>query len=172
MADYGNEIASCCKELRLSSNLAQMALHQNGATNQEYLYRLLSAEMEYRREVRISKMLNTAGFPQRYNFNQFHAGEVQFPSSATLESLKEMVFYEEGKNIVMYGSTGTGKTMLSICIGAEACSRGIPVKFFRTASLVNQLSENKMAGKLSTFIKKLNKASIIILVEFGYVPWE
>ena len=62
--------------------------------------------------------------------------------------------------------------MLSICIGIEACNRGIPVKFFRTASLVNQLSENKESGKLSAFIKRLNKASIIILDEFGYVPYD
>lgn len=131
-----------------------------------------TSEIEYRHDVRISKMLNTAGFPQRYDFSQFQAREVQFPSSITLENLKEMAFYEEGKNIVMYGSTGTGKTMLSICIGIEACNRGIPVKFFRTASLVNQLSENKAAGRLSAFIKKLNKTSIIILDEFGYVPYD
>ena len=30
----------------------------------------------------------------------------------------------------MYGSTGTSKTMLSICIGMEAYRKGIPVKFF------------------------------------------
>lgn len=172
MDDYRKEIAMCCKELRLSSNLAEMALHQSGDTNQEYLYHLLSSEIEYRHEVRINKLLNTAGFPQKYEFNQFNAREVQFPSSTSLENLKELAFYEEGKNLVMYGATGTGKTMLSICIGIEACNRGIPVNFFRTASLVNQLSENKAAGKLSSFIKKLNKASIIILDEFGYVPYD
>lgn len=172
MADYSHEIARCCKELRLSSNLAEMAFHQSGDTNQEYLYHLLTSEIEYRHEVRIAKMFNTAGFPQNYEFSQFNAREVQIPSAITMETLKELTFYEEGKNIVMYGSTGTGKTMLSICIGIEACNRGIPVKFFRTASLVNQLSENKASGKLSAFIKKLNKASIIILDEFGYVPYD
>lgn len=172
MADYEHKIASCCKELRLSSNLAERSLHQSGETNQEYLYRLLESEIKYRHDVRISTMLNTAGFPQRYEFSQFHAREVQFPTSTNLENLQNLDFYEERKNIVMYGSTGTGKTMLSICIGIEACSRGIPVKFFRTASLVNQLSENKAMGKLSMFIKKLNKASIIILDEFGYVPYD
>ena len=31
-------IASCCKSLKLSSNLADRAMIQKGATNQEYLY--------------------------------------------------------------------------------------------------------------------------------------
>lgn len=172
MNDYKDEIAFCCKKLRLSSNLAGQAMTGQGESNQEYLYRLLEAEIAYRREVRISKLLNTAGFPQNYDFDQFDAREVQFPAAINLEVLKALDFYEEGKNIVMYGGTGTGKTMLSICIGLEACRRELPVKFFRTASLVNQLSENKESGNLSGFIKKLSKASILILDEFGYVPYD
>lgn len=71
----------------------------------------------------------------------------------------------------MYGSTGTGKTMLSICIGMEACRKSIPVQFFRTASLINQLSEAQERGGLARLRKKLDKADILILDEFGYVPY-
>ena len=71
----------------------------------------------------------------------------------------------------MYGSTGTGKTMLSICIGMEACRSGIPVKFFRTASLINQLSEAQERGSLAQLHKKPDKADILILDEYGYVPY-
>lgn len=72
----------------------------------------------------------------------------------------------------MYGRTGTGKTMLSIALGMMACKNGIPVKFYRTASLVNQLSEAKNSGSLSSFLKKIQKAQIIILDEWGYVPYD
>ena len=72
----------------------------------------------------------------------------------------------------MYGGTGTGKTMLSILIGLQACKRGIPVKFFRTAGIINQLAENHRAGTLTVFKKKLNAAQILILDEFGYVPYD
>ncbi|MCD7764018.1 MAG: IS21-like element helper ATPase IstB [Lachnospiraceae bacterium] len=172
MGDYKADIALSCRKLRLSSNLAERAMTQQGETNQEYLCRLLEDEIAYRREVRITKLLNTAGFPQRYEFTQFNPREVHFPSSVTLEGLKSLDFYREGKNIVMYGGTGTGKTMLSICLGIEACQQEIPVKFYRTASLVNQLSEGKSSGTLSRLTKKLNKASILILDEFGYVPYD
>jgi DNA replication protein DnaC len=90
----------------------------------------------------------------------------------TPESLKSLSFITERKNIIMYGRTGTGKTMLSIALGVAACQKGIPVKFYRTAALVNQLSEAKKAGTLSTLLKKLNKASVIILDEWGYVPYD
>jgi len=62
--------------------------------------------------------------------------------------------------------------MLSICIGIRLCEESIPAVFFRTASLVNQLSEHKADGTLTRFLKKLNKAEVIILDEFGYVPYD
>jgi len=43
----------------------------------------------------------------------------------------------------MYGNVGTGKTFLSIALGVEACKKGIETRFFRTAALVNRLSEAK-----------------------------
>ncbi len=171
MDDYREAIASCCKQLRLSVNLAENAMVQEGDTHQEYVYNLFKEELRYRKACRVSKYINTAGFPYETNFSAFNASEVQFPSDVTLDSLKALEFLESGNNIVMYGGTGTGKTMLSICIGIAACNRCIPVKFFRTASLVNLLSEAQEKGNLSALHKKLNKAEILILDEFGYVPY-
>lgn len=171
MDDYRATIASCCKQLRLSGNLADNAMALSGETHQEYLYRLLKSEIDYRKTSRVSKLINTAGFPVQHSFEAFNPREVQFPAGVTLESLKELQFFDKGNNLIMYGSTGTGKTMLSVCIGMEACHRGIPVKFFRTAALINLLSECNEKGELSLLHKKLNKADIIILDEFGYVPY-
>lgn len=171
MNDYREAIASCCKQLRLSLNFAENALIQTGDNHQEYLYNLLKEEIRYRKETRVAKLINTAGFPVTHSITSFDPGEVQFPSGVTLESLRELEFYHAGNNLVMYGSTGTGKTMLSICIGMEACKKGISVKFFRTAALVNQLSEAQEKGMLSQLHKKLDKAEIILLDEFGYVPY-
>jgi DNA replication protein DnaC len=171
MDDYKESIAACCKQLRLSVNLADNAMTVQGESNQEYLYRLLSREVECRKNARISKLISSAGFPMQHSFTSFNPNEVQFPADVTLESLKALKFYHAGNNLVMYGSTGTGKTMLSICIGMAACQKGIPVKFFRTASLINQLSEAQERGTLCTLHKKLDRADIIILDEFGYVPY-
>ena len=49
MDDLKNMIAACCKQLRLSSNLADQAMTLEGNTNQEYLYNLLAKEVTYRR---------------------------------------------------------------------------------------------------------------------------
>ena len=136
------------------------------------LYKLLSAELKNREQGRVAKLINNAGFYSIKTFEGFRFDEITLPSDLTPESLKSLNFVREKKNIIMYGRTGTGKTMLSIALGVTACQKGIPVKFYRTAALVNQLSEAKKAGTLGMLLKKLNKASIIILDEWGYVPYD
>ena len=149
---YQEEIKNCCRQLRLSANLAERAQTTSGETNQEFLYNLLRDEIAYRRKQRISKMINGAGFPKPYQFSQFRDEEVDFQDTCSVQSLQSLEFQQKGLNIIMYGGTGTGKTMLSICIGMRLCEEGIPVS--------------------SKFLKKLNKAEVLILDEFGYVPYD
>lgn len=168
----GEQIALSCKKLRLSRNLADMAQTTDGRTHQEYLYKLLDAELRYREKGRTAKLLKSAGFYSIKTFDEIRFDEITLPSGLTLERLKSLDFIEEKKNIIMYGRTGTGKTMLSIALGVAACQKNIPVCFYRTATLVNKLSEAKKAGKLETIYKKMGKAAVIILDEWGYVPYD
>lgn len=174
MADMDMEksIAACCKQLRLSSNLAEQAMAQEGGSAQEYLLNLLTNEMEYRTIRRRTKYLNAAGFPRRYTADEFRTDEIDFPESVSLSNLLQLDFYHAGKNVILYGGTGTGKTMLSILIGIAACNQEIPVRFYRTAGLINLFAENKAKGTLTQLKKKLNSAEILILDEFGYVPYD
>ena len=172
MPDLKGSIALYCRQLKLSSNLAERAMVQDGETNQHYLCSLLENEVKYRKERRVTKLLNTAGFPKLYTPDQFRADEIDFPAGVTMQTLLGQDYYHAGKNIIMYGGTGTGKTMLSTLIGIEACNRGIPVAFYRTAGLVNLFSESKAKGTLSSLKRKLDRAEILILDEFGYVPYD
>jgi len=169
---FREEIIDCCKKLKLSRNLADMSQVTEGGSHQEYLYKLLSAELRNREQGRMTTLVNSAGFYSIRTFDGFRFDEITLPSDLTPERLKSIDFIREKKNIIMYGRTGTGKTMLSTALGVAACRMGIPVKFYRTASLVNQLSEAKRAGTLGILLKKLDKVSAIILDEFGYVPYD
>lgn len=169
---FEEQIKNCCKRLRLSRNLAEMSQVTEGESHQEYLYKLLSTELKNREQARTAKLINSAGFYSIKTFAEFRFDEVTLPADLTPEGLESLDFIREKKNIIMYGRTGTGKTMLSIALGVVACKQGLPVKFYRTAGLVNQLSEAKKDSTLGVLLKKLNKASVIILDEWGYVPYD
>ena len=172
MQEFERAIASYCKQLRLSSGLAERAMLITGESHQDFLCNLLKSEVEYRQAARIEKLMNTAGFPKRYSPDQYRTDEIDFPDNVSFQSLLELDFLKQGKNVIMYGGTGTGKTMLSILIGMEACRQGVTVKFFRTAALINLFSDHHSKGTLGQLKKKLNHAGILILDEFGYVPYD
>ncbi|NLB90345.1 MAG: ATP-binding protein [Clostridiales bacterium] len=165
-----SDIAACCKELRLSRNIVEMSDKIQADSHQEYLLKLLQSEILHREETRKNKLLKNAGFYTIKTFESFRFDEVTLPGDITPEYLKECEFIINKTNIVMYGNVGTGKTHLSIALGVEACKKGLEVKFFRTSALVNKLAEQKKAGTLSVFLKKLNKADLLICDEWGYVP--
>ena len=95
MDEYRDAIASCCKQLRLSVNLAENAMVQDGESHQEYLYNLFNEEIRYRKASRVTKYINTAGFPYTSTFSDFNPSEVQFPSDVTLDSLKALEFIKD-----------------------------------------------------------------------------
>ena len=170
--NYHEELVAFCKRLKIASAMADRAETTEGETHVEFLYNLLRREIELRDQAHIENIIKDAQFPVQYTFDQFRPDEVEFPDNCSVDSLKALEFLHDHKNIIMYGGTGTGKTMLSICIGLIACKRDIPVRFFRTAAFVNTLSARMKSGKLDSFREKLSKASIYILDEFGYVPYD
>jgi len=138
--------------------------------NQEYLLVLLKSEIERRESSKKDKLLKNAGFYTIKSFEDFNFDEVTLPEAVTKEYLRNLEFLESKTNLVMYGNVGTGKTFLSIALGVIACKYGIEVRFFRTSALVNKLAEAKRNGALSALMKQINKAGILILDEWGYVP--
>lgn len=159
-----------CRKMRLSRNLAERALEIAPCGNVEYLVKLLSEELAYRDARRNAGLVKAAGFYGEKTLKGFVTDDIQFPAGGGLEELKSLEFIGEKRNLCMYGGTGTGKTLLSTALGVLACKRGIPVKFYRTAALVNSLSEAKAAGTLSKTLAKIDKAQVLVLDEFGYVP--
>ena len=142
------------------------------AVTQEYLLEILRLECEYREKLKIERLIKTAGFYNRKRFSGFCFDEVKLPSDVTPAYLKEGRFIEEVKNLILYGNVGTGKTHLATAIGIEACNRGMKVGFYRTANLVNQLSDAKKAGTLSKLFNNLRKLDLLICDEWGYVPMD
>jgi hypothetical protein len=71
-----------------------------------------------------------------------------------LEQPKALEFMGDRKNIIMYSRTEKTSS-LQRSAQKPTGRRQHRVKFCRSASLVNQLSEAKSADKLSAFLKKL-----------------
>jgi DNA replication protein DnaC len=164
------EIAECCRQLRLGKNIATISEQIEAGSHQEYLLKVLKEELSYREAKRKSRLLKQAGFYSVKTFEGFCFDEIRLPAELSVDDLKEADFIDEKKNLIFYGNVGTGKTHLATAIGVKACSKGKVVRFFRTAALVNQLSNAQKKGELGQLLERLSKVDLLICDEWGYVP--
>jgi DNA replication protein DnaC len=164
------EIAECCRRLRLSKNIAEISDQVEADSYQEYLLKVLKQEVAYRETTRKNRLVKQAGFYNLKTFDGYSFDEIRLPTELSIADLKEVNFVRQQKNLIFYGNVGAGKTHLATAIGIEACNRGLSVRFFRTAALVNQLSDAQKKGELNKLLKQLAKADLLICDEWGYVP--
>ncbi|WP_185732723.1 ATP-binding protein, partial [Clostridium tagluense] len=130
-----------CKELRLGTSFYENYAEIQATDFGDFLAQILKREAENREVVRRNRNLKSAGFDVIKTFEDYIFKDIQVPQAIDIDDLKTGGFIDKLENLVLYGPVGTGKSHMATAIGVAACSRGKRVKFFRTAALVNQLSE-------------------------------
>ena len=101
-----------------------------------------------------------------FEFDRSKVDRQQISVFATTE------FTERAENIVLIGGTGTGKTHLATALGIQAITRhGKRVRFYSTVDLVNQLEQEKAAGRSGRLANQLMHLDLVILDELGYLPF-
>lgn len=163
------EIASCCKELRLSGNIAENIKKINETDKEVFLLRLFQLELEHRRHNRRLRNIKSAGFYTLKGFSNYVFDDIKLPDALSIDDIIGGEFIHNKQNLIMYGNPGTGKTHLATAIGYAACKKDLKVGFFRTAGLVNNV-ESKRKNEFDKFLRKLAGLDLIIADEWGYVP--
>lgn len=164
------EIASCCKELRLSCNIAENIKKIKETDKELFLLRLFQLELDHRRHNRQLRNIKNAGFYALKGFSNYVFDDIKLPNAISVDDIIAGDFIHNKQNLIMYGNPGTGKTHLATAIGHAACKNDLKVGFFRTAGLVNKLLEAKRKNEFDKFLKKLALLDLIIADEWGYVP--
>lgn len=86
--------------------------------------------------------------------------------------MRSLAFVRDAEDLVFYGQTGRGKNQMATALSIAATSAGYPVRFWQTAQLVLRLSKAKSEGTLDRLLADVAKARLLVLDEFGYVPFD
>lgn len=140
------------------------------ATPDKILLDLLEAELAERRVRSIRYRMGLARFPvdkdlDRFDFQATPVNEMQ------VRTLYDGAFLADHTNIIMVGGTGTGKTHLAISIARQSIRNGMKARFFNVVDLVNQLEQEKLAGRGGKLAEHLARHDLIVLDELGYLPF-
>ena len=165
-------IRNLCKQLRLGSQIAETYSQIEAVSQEEFLIKVLTEAVEAREVERKNRYIQQAGFEIIKRFETFDFSSVTLPTGVTPEILKTCEFVKNKQNLILYGRPGTGKSHLASALGVEACRLGHKTIYYKTSRLVNLLSEARKAGTEAKFWKRLSQADVLILDEWGYIPFE
>jgi len=74
------------------------------------------------------------------------------------------------QNIIITGPTGVGKTYLACAFANKACRLGFSSLYIRLSRLFQDLSIARADGSYPSIMKKLTKATVLIIDDLGLTP--
>jgi DNA replication protein DnaC len=164
------------KELRLPVFLreyrkvaAQCAKEKHDLSH--FLLQLSELELIEREKKGAERRVREAGFPVLKTLDGFDFTAIPSLNKRLVMELARGEYFRKRENVLAVGNSGTGKTHVAIALGLAACHEGHRVRFFTAAGLVTALSEARDDRALLRFQKQLSRKELVIVDEFGYVPF-
>jgi DNA replication protein DnaC len=148
---------------------AQCAHEKRDATR--FLLELCELELIEREKKGAERRVREAGFPVVKTLDSFDFTAIPSLNKPLVMTLARGEYLPKRENVLAVGNSGTGKTHLAIALGLCACHEGRSVRFFTAAGLVTALTEARDERNLLRFKKQLVHKELIIVDEFGYVPF-
>lgn len=165
--DYAAELKLLAFKEELECTLS-LAAEENW-NHLQFLTELLGKESARRRECRRRSRIRSAGFLQMKYLHELVMEDMPKEAQVILPELETLDFIRQGRNLVLYGNPGTGKTHIATALGIKACQQDFTVLFTSVPVLLTQIREAKSAKTLRTLQLRFEKYDLVICDEFGYV---
>lgn len=138
-------------------------------TIQHLMAVMMQDQLKMRADNRRRTLIKRADFPQLKYMADLIVEELPEDARAALPLLQSLDFIRQGRNIVLYGNPGTGKTHIATALGIEACAHGMTVMFTSVPRLITQIREARLERTLRSLENKFINYDLVICDEFGYV---
>lgn len=163
------------KELRLPTILREYSktavdAAKEGLDYEAYLQRLLGAEISDREARAFQRRLKLARLPSKKTLAEFDFGALPNFEPIPVHRLASCEFVGKRENVLLVGSSGTGKTHLATALATLACQAKHSVRFYTVSQLVEALLEARSERSLGRMRSVLKKVDLLVLDELGFVP--
>ena len=160
------------KKLRLSGLLDTLDLRTQEAvegnlSNEEFLLRLLTDEVERREAKQLDLRLRRARFDHAKTIDDF---DFQFNPSvprAKVTDLATCLFVERREVVCLIGPTGTGKSHLAQALGHRACMAGHKVLYTSAHQMFRQLRAARADRSFDRCLLKFTGPDLLVIDDLG-----
>lgn len=138
-------------------------------THREFLTRLLTEEIAHRAGTRVHRLSRQAHFPYLKTIEEF---DFTFQSSIRRQQLGPFLgpeFVTEGRNLILSGGPGRGKTHIAIGLAYKAIQNGFESRFVTATELIDELAEAATNGALREMTAYYVQPHVLVIDEVGYL---
>lgn len=163
------------KKLRLSGVLQSLDIRVRQAADDdldpvEFLFRLLTDEVERREAKQLQLRLNRARFEAHSSLDDFNfAFNAKIPKSKILD-IASCRFLETHTNVLFIGPTGVGKSHLAQAIGHRACQIGKKTLYAPAHEMLTSLRSSRGDGSYDRALQRYLKPDLLIVDDLGLRP--
>ena len=141
-------------------------------TTDQFVAWLVSNEWDDRCNRMIERLIKQASFRYKSSLEEVDYSLERGLERNLLERLAELSFVKESRDLFITGSSGTGKSYIATALGYRACQKGMKVLYANTARLMGQLKMAKAKGTILQELKKIERADLLVLDDFGIQPFD
>ena len=141
-------------------------------TTDQFVAWLVSNEWDDRCNRMIERLITQASFRYKASLEEVDYSLERGLERNLLERLAELSFVKESRDLFITGSSGTGKSYIATALGYRACQKGMKVLYANTARLMGQLKMAKAKGTILQELKKIERADLLVLDDFGIQPFD
>src|SRR5271163_2713715 len=175
MSDIRNVLTEHLRQLHLPTMRRQFEEEARRAEREtlsyeQYLLELARAECEERRTNKIERLLRQSRLPLDKNLETFDRKRLPAKVARQYQTLLDGTFLDRRENVLVFGSTGSGKTHGLCALARELIRRaGRKVLLCKCSLLVQELLVAKRDLKLTKVLKQFNGVEGLIIDDIGYV---
>lgn len=172
-----DDLVPILKKLRLSGVLQSLDIRLSQASDDElshieFLYRLLSDEVDRREAKQLHLRLSRAAFESRKSLEDFDfAFNPSLPKAKILD-LATCRFLETHTNLLLVGPAGVGKSHLAQALGQRACQAGHKTLYTTAHRMFGQLRAARADGSYDRTLARYVSPKLLILDDLGLRPLE
>ena len=133
---------------------------------------LVDTEWDERHNRSIERSTKNARFRYKATVEQLDYTGGRGLDKNHIHRLADSKYIAQGENILITGSTGTGKSFLASALGQQACQQGYKVLYANANKLFTQLKMAKADGSSIRELSKIEKQDLLILDDFGIQPFD